>query len=64
MPSNSWTMDKMGTKIVEIVGLKDKRQIIAVFCGTILGDFLPLQLIYKGATILILSSQQVGMLPS
>ena len=46
VPSNSWTMDKMGTKRVEIVGLKDKRQITAVFCSTILGDFLPLQLIY------------------
>ena len=46
VPSNSWTMDKMGTKRVEIVGLKDKCQITAVFCGTILGDFLPLQLIY------------------
>ena len=50
VPSNSSTMDKMGTKRVEIVGLKDKRQITAVFCGTILGDFLPLQLIYKGTT--------------
>ena len=40
----------MGTKRVEIVGLKDKHQITAVFCGTILGDFLPLQLIYKGTT--------------
>ena len=26
----------------------DKRQITAVFCGTILGDFLPVQLIYQG----------------
>ena len=30
--------------------LKDKRQITAVFCGTIQGDFLPVQVIYKGTT--------------
>ena len=29
---------------VELVGLKDKRQITTVFCGTIQGDFLPIQL--------------------
>ena len=50
VPSNSWTMEKMGANRVEIAGLKDKRQITAVFCGTILGDFLPIQLIYKGTT--------------
>ena len=43
-------MAKMGTKSMEIVGLKDKRQITAVFCGTILEDCLPLQLIYKRTT--------------
>ena len=50
VPSNSWTMEKMGANGVEIAGLKDKRQITAAFCGTILGDFLPVQLIYKGTT--------------
>ena len=40
VPSISWTMDQRGTKRVEITGLKDKRQITAVFCGTIQGDFL------------------------
>ena len=36
---------------MEIVGKDDKRQITVVFCGTMLGDFLPIQLIYKGKTI-------------
>ena len=50
VPSGSWTMDKKGTKRVEISGIDDKRQITAVFCGSLSGDFLPLQLIYKGTT--------------
>ena len=49
VPSSSWTMEKCGLR-VEIVGADDKRKITAVFCGTMLGDFLPLQLIYKGKT--------------
>ena len=43
-------MDQRGTRRIEIGGLKDKRQITAVFCGSIQGDFLPVQLIYKGTT--------------
>ena len=43
VPSSSWTMDKRGAKWVEIAGTKDKRQITAVFCGTLVGDFLPIQ---------------------
>lgn len=35
---------------MEMVGVNDKRQITVVFCGTLLGDFLPIQLIYKGKT--------------
>ena len=37
-------------KRVEMIGLKDKRQITAVFCATIQGDFFPIQLIFKGKT--------------
>ena len=34
-----------------MVGVNDKRQINAVFfCGSLVGDFLPIQLIYKGKT--------------
>ena len=35
---------------MEMVGVDDKRQITAIFCGSILGDFLPVQIIYKGKT--------------
>ena len=46
--SSSWTMEQRDVKRVEMVGQTDKRQITAVFCGSLQGDFLPLQLIYKG----------------
>ena len=48
--SSSWTMEK-GVKRVEVVGQSDKWQITAVLAGTIQGDLLPLQLIYKGKTL-------------
>ena len=48
VPASTWTMDKEGSKCIEVSGVNDKRQITAVFCGTLTGDFLPLQLIYKG----------------
>lgn len=50
VPSTNWTMEQKGAERVEIVGVNDKRQITAVFCGTLLGDFLPIQLIYQGKT--------------
>ena len=50
VPVGSWTMDKVGSKRVEIAGVDDKRQIMAVFAGSLTGDFLPPQLIYKGTT--------------
>ena len=50
VPGSSWTMELKGSKHVEIVGISDKRQITAVFCGTMAGGFLPLQLIYQGNT--------------
>ena len=40
-------MDKEGSKRVEISGANDKRQITAVFYGSLTSDFLLLQLIYK-----------------
>ena len=43
-------MNQKGAKRMEITDLKDKQQITAVFCGTIQGDFLPVQVIYKGTT--------------
>ena len=50
VPVSSWTMAKAGSQRVEIAGIDDKRQITAVFGGTSAGDFLPVQLIYKGKT--------------
>ena len=50
VPVGSWTMEKEGSKRMEIVGIDDKRQITAVFAGSLTGDFLPPQLIYKGTT--------------
>lgn len=50
VPSNTWTMDQQGVKRVEIGGAGDKQLIIAVFCGSLVGDFLPVQVIYQGKT--------------
>ena len=50
VPGSSWTMELKGSKRVEIVGISDKRQITAVLCGTLTGEFLPPQLIYQGKT--------------
>ena len=50
VPSSCWSMAERDSRRIELVGLKDKRQITAVFCCTIEGDFLPVQLIYKGTT--------------
>ena len=50
VPTASWTMEKKGTKWVEIAATDNKRQITAVFGCSIAGDFLPIQLIYKGTT--------------
>lgn len=50
VPYSSWTMERRGAKGVELLSANDKHQITAIFCGSILGDFLPLQIIYKGKT--------------
>ena len=56
IPVSSWTMAKEGSKRVEIIGIDDKRQITAVFGGTLAGDFVLPQLIYKGKTTKCLPS--------
>ena len=48
VPGSSWTMAVKGSKRVEIVGMGNKRQITAVFCGAMSGEFLPPQIIYQG----------------
>ena len=49
-PVSTWTMAKAGSQRVEIADIDDRRQLIAVFGGTSTGEFLPVQLIYKGNT--------------
>ena len=41
VPVSSWMMDKEGSKIIEIVESDDKRQLSAVFAGSLggWGDF-------------------------
>ena len=43
-------MESEGARWVEIAGKDDKRQITAVFAGSMAGDYLPIQLVYKGKT--------------
>ncbi len=50
VPVSTWTMACKDSKRVEIKGLGDKRQITGVFCGTLIGEFLPIQFIYTGKT--------------
>ena len=50
VPVSDWTMEKVGAKRVEIVGANDKRHRLRLFAGTMSGEFLPPQLIYKGKT--------------
>lgn len=50
VPGSKWTMDKKGSKRVEIAGMDDKRQITAVICGSMSGKLLPFQIIYTGKT--------------
>ena len=49
-------MEKERSKRVEIAGINDKRQITAVFAWSLIGDFLPVQLVYKGTTTKCLPS--------
>ena len=48
--SSSWMMEQRGSQRVEMICVIDKQQITAIFWGTILGDFLPMQLIYEEKT--------------
>ena len=48
VPSSQWTIEKRGRNRVEMIAVDDKCQITAVFCGTLVGNFLPIQVIYTG----------------
>ena len=50
VPISHWNMHKEGVKRVEVVAKDDKRQLTAVFAGSMSGDCLPAQLIYEGKT--------------
>ena len=50
VPGSLWTMEERGSKRVPIIGISDKRQVTAVFCGTLAGTFLPFQVIYQSKT--------------
>ena len=50
VPSN-WTMEKRGTKRVEIAASDDKRQVTFVFAASLAGHFLPFQIISKSCAV-------------
>jgi len=50
VPVTPWTLEEEGAKRVEVIAIDDKRQITAVFCGSMTREFFPLQLIYEGKT--------------
>ena len=39
IPLSNWTMDKEGSKRVEVIGIDDKRQITATFAASLSGHF-------------------------
>ena len=43
-------MEEEGSKRIELIGKDDKRQLTALFAGSLTGDFLPIQIIYQGKT--------------
>ncbi len=50
VPVSDWTLEKEGSKQVDITGIDDKRAITALLGGTASGDLIPPQLIYQGTT--------------
>lgn len=51
VPVSEWTMEKVGTRQVAVVGKEDKREITVLLSGTATGDLLPPQVIYQGKTV-------------
>ena len=47
---SSWIMEQRGANTVEVIRTNDTRQITAVFCGSLVGDFLTLQVNYAAKT--------------
>ena len=57
VPVNSLTMEKNGSKRVELIAIDDKRQITGVFACSLTGTFLPLQPDMGQALIKVLQAQ-------
>ena len=51
VPTGQWTMHQAGRKVIPITHCGDKHQITAVFAASMVGEYLPIQLIYKGKTV-------------
>ena len=49
-PFSPWTMAWQGARRVELISSGGKKVNYSIFCGSLVGDFLPTQLIYKGKT--------------
>ncbi len=47
VPVSSHTLERQGSVRVEVTGVNDKRLITAFFCGSLTGDFLPVQIISR-----------------
>jgi len=63
VPITTWTMEQIrGSKRVEFVGTNDKRQITAVFCAPIQGNFHPVQLIYMQRKLIVVTPSIVSLL--
>ena len=54
VPASNWTMAQKGQKRVSIKGLRDKRMITGVFCGSLVGEFLPMQVILGEKQIVVI----------
>ena len=48
VPTGDWTLNRAGEKVIPIHNSDDKRQITAVIAATMTGEYLQIQLIYKG----------------
>ena len=62
VPVISWTMEQKGAKCVELVVKNDKRQIMAIFAASFMGDFLPPQLVYQSGVSHYFNFLQIGTL--
>ena len=59
---SSWTMKKKYSTHVPIAGIDDKCPVTTIVACSLRGDFLPVQVIYQGKTVLYLEIFQEGKL--